>query len=581
MLTTKKSGAQPRKFFAALFCAALLAACTPPGPRALLKGEKLLKEGRAKAALDEFKDAVTHLPQNAQAWNHLGLAHHALGQPAEAARAYHQALALDPNVVVAHFNLGCLLLESGQAALAANELASYTLQNPRSLDGWLKRGSAELHARQFDAAEQSFRHATNLNPRLPDALNGLGVAQLYRNRARDAFQTLYTANQAAPAYAPAALNLAIVTHQYIAGRQPEYRSLALQKYREFAAIPGVPNHDAVQPIIQALEEQLNPQPKVTFNKPPVPAAQTNSAVIKPAPSVATKTETNNVAPKVSPPVTMVAVASPTKIEPVPEVTRPGELPPFKPAVEPLPPAPQPVSPPPSQTATVTPLATKTTSPKSDAGATAKPALPPFGTLPGTAPSETPLSEPKSARPAPAPAVEIAPVNIPRYSYRNPSKPSAGNRFAAESFYAQGEELKLRGRWAEALAAYEKAVQTDAAFFEAHHNIGAMANQSGQMPRALLAYETALALQPASLSARFNFALSLEKAGYYRDAANELERLLTDYPDEARAHLALANLYAKRLMLLNAARDHYARVIQLDPQHPEGTNIRFWLRDHPQ
>ncbi|MBI3876254.1 MAG: tetratricopeptide repeat protein [Verrucomicrobia bacterium] len=560
-------------------CAVLLAACTPPGPRALLKGEKLLKEGHAKAALDEFKDAVTHLPQNAQAWNHLGLAHHAVGQPAEAARAYRQALALDPNIIVAHFNLGCLLLESGQAAPAVNELASFTLQNPKSLDGWLKRGSAELHARQFDAAEQSFRRATNLNPRLPDALNGLGVAQLYRNRARDAFQTLYTANQAAPAYAPAALNLAVVTHQYIAARQPEYRSLALQKYREFAAIPGAPNRDAVQSVIQALEEQLNPPPKVILNKPPAPSPQTNSAAVKSSPPVVTKAETNNVPPKASPPVTMVAVASPAKIEPAAEVTRPGELPPFKPVIEPLPAAPRPVSPQPVQAATVTPLTTPATSPKPDTSATSKPALPPFGTPPGTAPSETPLPETKSARPAPA--VEAAPVNIARYSYRNPSKPAPGNRFAAESFYAQGEELKLRGRWADALAAYEQAARTDPAFFEAQHNVGAMANQVNQMPRALLAYETALALQPASLSARFNFALCLENAGYYRDAANELERLLTDYPDEARAHLALANLYAKRLMLLNSARDHYVRVIQLDPQHPQGTDIRFWLRDHPQ
>jgi hypothetical protein len=78
-----------------IFLAALLlglAGCTPPGPRALLKGRELLEKGDYVHALAELKTATTLLPTNAHAWNYLGLAYHHAGQPDEAQKAYQRAL---------------------------------------------------------------------------------------------------------------------------------------------------------------------------------------------------------------------------------------------------------------------------------------------------------------------------------------------------------------------------------------------------------------------------------------------------------------------------------------------------------
>jgi tetratricopeptide (TPR) repeat protein len=97
---------------------------------------------------------------------------------------------------------------------------------------------------------------------------------------------------------------------------------------------------------------------------------------------------------------------------------------------------------------------------------------------------------------------------------------------------------------------------------------------------LSAYERALSIKPTDANARFNFALALQKAGHPRDAANELETLLAAQPDEARAHLSLANLYAQELGQPARARPHYLQVLELQPRHPQAAAIRQWLNSHP-
>ena len=48
------------------------------------------------------------------------------------------------------------------------------------------------------------------------------------------------------------------------------------------------------------------------------------------------------------------------------------------------------------------------------------------------------------------------------------------------------------------------------------------------------------------------------------------------PSDARAHLSLANLYAQQLQQASLARDHYQRVLEINPKHAEAAKIRYWL-----
>jgi tetratricopeptide (TPR) repeat protein len=136
------------------------------------------------------------------------------------------------------------------------------------------------------------------------------------------------------------------------------------------------------------------------------------------------------------------------------------------------------------------------------------------------------------------------------------------------------------RLPEAVQAYRLAAQQDPSLFEAHYNLGLAATEAGNLPAALAAYEDALAVQPHSLDARYNFALVLKQANYLVDAVNELERVLASYPNESRAHLALGNLYAQQFHLPARARQHYLRVLEVEPHHPQGGAIRYWLAANP-
>src|ERR1051326_4758497 len=111
MLAIKKPVARFAAMVLTVLAPALFSGCGDPGARALLQGERLVREHRFSEAIDKLQLATRLMPREAQAWNHLGLAYHGAGQVQEAARAYQQALTLNRNLPAVHYNLGCLHLE--------------------------------------------------------------------------------------------------------------------------------------------------------------------------------------------------------------------------------------------------------------------------------------------------------------------------------------------------------------------------------------------------------------------------------------------------------------------------------------
>ncbi|MBI4657681.1 MAG: tetratricopeptide repeat protein [Verrucomicrobia bacterium] len=651
MLATKNWGSGAI-LFVAVCATAVFCGCNPPGTRAFLDGDRLLRDGKYEAAIAKLKVATELLaaPVQPRAWNHLGLAYHRAGRAAEAAAAYEQALRLHPNLAVARYNLGCLHLEQENLAGAIAELAAYTVLEPQVFPAWVKLGSAHLRSRQFDAAEKCYQNALQLNPALPEALNGLGLIQLQRKRLREALTYLNAALEKRPDYGPALLNLAIVYHQ-----QPGSRQTALRKYREYLDLkPPPPNASAVLEIANQIEAELNPPPRlVQTNQPAAPPLLSQSAghptnvaaprpsstsappllaasslqtkpsavkppaqadqptsLPKPAPERTTATEENpapispkpaeKIAPPPSPPeerpLPKIEVVTLTN-EPPPKIAEDAESIP-KAAVDTAPAGtPASVSATPSGAPPLAPLVSKV-KPRNE-GRTLLDRLNPrswFRSVEPTAP-KTPLSvRVEAARsaleasaketvkliPPPSPLDLPLPAEVPpaRYSYRAPRVPVAGDRAKAKPLFAEGLRAHRERRLTAAIEAYREAVQLDPAFYEAHYNLGLAAYDVKDLAQSLAAYENAMAIDPESSAARYNFALALERASYFTDAANELKRVLADHPNDAKAHFALAKLCAERLSQVNSAREHYQRVLSLDPRHPEATAIRYWLAAHP-
>jgi tetratricopeptide (TPR) repeat protein len=641
MLAIKKSAAAPPTLFCWLWLAACLVGCRPSGPRLLLDGERLLREGNYPAAVQTLTEATRQLPTTAQAWNHLGLAHHSARQPKPALEAYQRALGVDRNLAAARFNLGCLHLEQNNLPAAIAELTTFTVLSNRSVPGWLKLGTAQLRARQYDAAEKSFATALKLDQRQPEAWNGLGVAQAMRRRPREAMQSFAHALGSQADYAPALLNQAIVAHQAL-----NDRPIALQKYREYVALRPTPVHAAaVAETTRALELELSPPPRSALTNPLAlvnsatthkPAAPTNALAQTPVTNAArpkppapaaqlaaeTKVDSPVERPKPTPPPTPTPADPPPKVEVVqlnPEnPTQPprDDAPTATPQPVDTPPASDPPKPAPSLAEPTPTEAIPATAPSTQvASGLSKPSffqkvnplnLLRSGEKPGAAtppnstpPKATPLlsppvpltaaaapSQPTAAPSEPwsraAPGVTPLPGRfaVRRYVYLSPTRPAPGNRRAALTAFDKARQAQQAGRLREAIAAYEEAVRLDASLFEAHYNLGVAAQEAGEFPRALSAYEHALSINPTALNARHNFALALRQAGYPRDAAEELEKLLTSHPEETRAHFTLANLYAQQLYQTQPARAHYQKVLELQPQHPQAAAIRYWLTANP-
>ncbi len=570
------------RFLLFLALALFLAGCTPSGPRALLKGKKLLERGDYDGAVAQFKTATLLLATNAQAWNYLGVACQYAGQPTNAVTAYKRALDFDRDLMEVHYNLGCLWLEQNKPDAAEGEFTAYTLRRPKAPEGWLKLGLAQLQSHDVTTAEKSFSTALYLSPNNAEALNGLGLARVERGRPREAAQFFAAATKEQPDYAPAWLNLATVAQQHL-----HDNALALQKYRAYLALkPRPANWDAVNDIVNSLEQ---PAAVAAANPPPVNQNQAAAATTEnktPAAVSAVRTNglprTQAVVRASSNPPRVTNSAQMVKVQPPPVIigTPVTETPP-EPAT--------------GKTGVIHKLNPlnwfRSSAPEKSDETELAPLPPPASNNPhagSTALSPANSGTPAPTASAPAPAVAPKPVKIvqpappvfPRYLYLSPRKPKAGDRRTASSAFTRARELEKDSRWPDALQSYRQATELDPGWFEAQYNYGVIAFRLRDFNQSLAAYELALAIQPESVDARYNFALTLKAAGYVTDAVNELKKILAASPDEVRAHLALGYLYAQQLYDPALARQHYSKVLALDPRNPQAQDIQFWLSSNP-
>ena len=579
---------------AGLIFVLLLVGCGDPGPRALLAGEELIHERDFKRAIEELQKATKQLPRNAQAWNHLGLAHHGAGEVEQAQRAYKEALRLDINLGSARYNLGALALEQNDIAGALEHLSSYTTFQPNSPDGWIKFGNAQARARRPDQAEKCYRNALELRPRDPEALNGLGTVAFQRRRTQEAVTLFNSAMTENPKYAPAVFNMAVV-HQSQNNRQQ-----ALDELKQYASLaPAAPNIDVVHGAIEQLESELNPaQPAVTgISLPKTNAPQPTVQTARPGPTSAPPTIAS--VPRTNPPTIAVtprttprtALTNPpsTASRPAPPTNRaerPSDVPVTQLEDDLVVKPPQDVSTSRQPAATTqgpaantTPSTANTNDSREDKrGLLAR--LNPFSGRPRATNTTTP-----EVRPLPATNVAAFPAqppapSYPRYRYTSPQLPKVGNRRDAERHFARGVAAQRSFQLNQALGYYQQAVDADPAYFDAYYNLGLAAYDSGRWKQSLASYEVALALKPESIDTRYNFALALKQAGHPLDSAEELKQILKGSPSETRAHLSLANLYAQQLSQARLARQHYLKVLELEPSHPKGAEIRYWLAANP-
>ena len=116
---------------------------------------------------------------------------------------------------------------------------------------------------------------------------------------------------------------------------------------------------------------------------------------------------------------------------------------------------------------------------------------------------------------------------------------------------------------DAMRAYERCVELDPTFADAHCNLGAVLYNAGKRESARRCFERCLEIDCRHVEAHFNLANLLEEDGCDEMAMSHYRAALRSDPFYAELHVNMALLY-ERLSAPSQSREHWRRYLQLDP-----------------
>lgn len=141
-----------------------------------------------------------------------GVANGSASGPAAARAEFETALKLDESVAAARYQLGVVLLTSGDAAGAEAAFLKATEVEPRWASGHIGLGSAYYGEGKFAEAIAAYRRATGIEPNNAAALAGLGLARAGKGD-KDGVKDIERAMKLDQSSALPHLNLAIALSQ--------------------------------------------------------------------------------------------------------------------------------------------------------------------------------------------------------------------------------------------------------------------------------------------------------------------------------------------------------------------------------
>jgi predicted O-linked N-acetylglucosamine transferase (SPINDLY family) len=175
-------------------------------------GVTLDQAGRPDEAIAAYHRAVALEP--GQAWTHanLGNAWNGQGRLDEALAAYQHALHLDPGLGEVHSNLGTVLQELGRTAEAVSAYQRALELKPDHPQAYHNLGCALHVAGRLDEAVAAFERAIQLDPGYAEPYNALGNVFKDQGRIDEALASFRTALERKPGFLAAASNLLYTLH---------------------------------------------------------------------------------------------------------------------------------------------------------------------------------------------------------------------------------------------------------------------------------------------------------------------------------------------------------------------------------
>ena len=237
------------------------------------RGVEALRNGQDVAARAYLTKAISRHPgssNNAQAYNLIGVACWRLGEPEQARQNFESSRDLDPTLAVAAYNLGVLNAGSSnrdQALALLHEAALLDPADPRPLEYLAHLSAAEG---RWGEAEDLLTKALARAPLSSRVLTALALVELRTKDAEAALARLGSAIDVDPDYAPAYLDLAVLSATRF--RDEAEAVVWLDKYLALAADAGaVTGAEAWRGALAARLPQQPPQeerPPPEVTRPP-------------------------------------------------------------------------------------------------------------------------------------------------------------------------------------------------------------------------------------------------------------------------------------------------------------------------
>ena len=211
------------------------------------EAQSALDKSDYNAAIPPLQKFIEQKPDVAFAHFQLGYAYTALKRPAEARGEYEKAVALDPKMPEAQLNLGILLLETDPQAAVAPLTKAVELLPSESRPRYLL-GLAEERSGDSLGAAEALEGAASLDPKDATALTELGRIYAKANRPADAEAKFRAALGLEPKSPEALQGLALSLDQ-------QKKAAAVDAYREYLAVRPADNAARTRLVHLLVEEQ--------------------------------------------------------------------------------------------------------------------------------------------------------------------------------------------------------------------------------------------------------------------------------------------------------------------------------------
>lgn len=169
-------------------------------------GTSLLRKGKLDEAVEQFERALEEDPENAGAYNNLGIAYEQLGRK-EAQEQFKLAIIHQPDFAMAHFNLARLILRNGRNEMAIRGFRQVLKIAPNHVEALNLLGRELGKKRKFSEAEKLLSRAIRIDPRHAEVQNNLGVVLAAQGKLSAAIDHFRAALEADPKHKRAAVNL--------------------------------------------------------------------------------------------------------------------------------------------------------------------------------------------------------------------------------------------------------------------------------------------------------------------------------------------------------------------------------------